>query len=295
MNDAARGFYLAAAKGKRGEAYNLCAARTYRMSEVFDVAIRLSGVKAEVRPAKHLMRPSDEKIIFGSTQKIRKDTGWKPLLSFLEQTLQSMIDYLAWGAVILQANAPLPSTQMNRALTAMPATTSQAQLKATTEDVPVVLLVGGMGTRLRAVLPSTPKPLALVGETPFLELLVLQLRAQGMRRLVMCTGHLAGQIESHFGDGRNWNVAIAYSRETEPLGNGVGALKFAAGHLEQEPEFLVMNGDSFFGNGLAPICSFSSGARWPRQHGRAQSFRRGAIRNRSAGIPINASSVSRKS
>jgi len=96
VNDTVRGFYLAAAKGKRGESYNLCAARTYQMSEVLHTAICLSGVKAEVRPAAHLMRPSDEKIIFGSTQKIRKDTGWKPLMP-LEQTLKSMIDY--WDAV----------------------------------------------------------------------------------------------------------------------------------------------------------------------------------------------------
>ena len=96
VNDTVRGFYLAAAKGKRGESYNLCAARTYQMNEVLHTAICLSGVKAEVRPAARLMRPSDEKIIFGSTQKIRKDTGWKPLMS-LEQTLKSMIDY--WDAV----------------------------------------------------------------------------------------------------------------------------------------------------------------------------------------------------
>lgn len=97
VNDTLRGLCLAAAKGKRGEAYNLCAPRTYRMSEVLDTAIRLSGVKAQVRPAAHLMRPSDERIIFGSTQKIRKDTGWKPLVS-LEQTLKSMIDH--WDAVL---------------------------------------------------------------------------------------------------------------------------------------------------------------------------------------------------
>ena len=96
VNDTVRGFFLAAAKGRRGESYNLCAARTYQMSEVLHTAICLSGVKAEVRPAAHLMRPSDEKIIFGSTQKIRKDTGWKPLMP-LEQTLKSMIDY--WDAV----------------------------------------------------------------------------------------------------------------------------------------------------------------------------------------------------
>jgi GDP-4-dehydro-6-deoxy-D-mannose reductase len=96
VHDTVRGFYLAAMKGKRGESYNLCAARTYQMSELLDTAIRLSGVKAKVRPAKRLMRPSDERIIFGSTKKIRKDTGWKPLMS-LEQTLKSMIDY--WDAV----------------------------------------------------------------------------------------------------------------------------------------------------------------------------------------------------
>jgi len=97
VNDAVRGFYLAAMKGKRGEAYNLCATRTYRIHEILDTAIRLSGVKAEIRPVARLMRPSDEKIIFGSTQKIRKDTGWKPLTS-VEQTLKSMLDY--WPTVL---------------------------------------------------------------------------------------------------------------------------------------------------------------------------------------------------
>jgi GDP-4-dehydro-6-deoxy-D-mannose reductase len=97
VHDTVRGFYLAAMKGKRGESYNLCAARTYQMSELLDKAIRLSGVKAEVRPVAHLMRPSDERIIFGNTQKIRKDTGWKPLMT-LDQTMKSMIDY--WDAVL---------------------------------------------------------------------------------------------------------------------------------------------------------------------------------------------------
>jgi GDP-4-dehydro-6-deoxy-D-mannose reductase len=97
VQDTVRGFYLAALKGKRGEAYNLCANRTYPMHEVLRIAIRLSGVKAEIRPVQRLMRPSDEKIIFGSTRKIRKATGWKPLNS-VQQTLQSMLDY--WQSAI---------------------------------------------------------------------------------------------------------------------------------------------------------------------------------------------------
>lgn len=112
------------------------------------------------------------------------------------------------------------------------------------EHIPAVLLVGGMGTRLRPVLPSTPKPLAPVGDAPFLELLVLQLRSQGVRHLVMSTGHRADQIEEEFGDGRKWNVEIAYSRESHPLGTA-GAVKFAENFLLDATDFLVMNGDSF--------------------------------------------------
>jgi GDP-4-dehydro-6-deoxy-D-mannose reductase len=95
VNDTVRGFYLAAQKGKRGEAYNLCAARTHQIAEVLRTAIRLSGVKTEVRSAPRLMRPSDERIIFGSTRKILKDTGWRPLIT-IEQTVKSMLDY--WNA-----------------------------------------------------------------------------------------------------------------------------------------------------------------------------------------------------
>lgn len=95
VNDTVRGFYLAAMKGKRGEVYNLCATRTYPIHEIVRTAVRLSGVKPEIRPVKRLMRPSDEKIIFGSTDKIRRDTGWKPIYS-LEQTLSSMLEY--WDA-----------------------------------------------------------------------------------------------------------------------------------------------------------------------------------------------------
>jgi GDP-4-dehydro-6-deoxy-D-mannose reductase len=97
VNDTVRGFYLAALKGKRGEAYNLCAAATHQVSEILRTAIRLSGVKAEIRPVRRLMRPSDERIIFGTTRRIRKDTGWKPMKS-IEQTLKSMLDY--WDAVL---------------------------------------------------------------------------------------------------------------------------------------------------------------------------------------------------
>ena len=92
VHDTVRGFYLAALKGKRGEAYNLCSDKTHEIGELLNLAIRLSGMTPEIRPARRLMRPSDEKIIFGSTEKIRKDTGWKPEKT-IEQTLTSMIEF----------------------------------------------------------------------------------------------------------------------------------------------------------------------------------------------------------
>ena len=118
-----------------------------------------------------------------------------------------------------------------------------------------VLLVGGFGTRLRSVLPATPKPLAAIGKKSFLELLIRQLQSQGISRLVMCTGYLADQIESELGDGRDWGVAIEYSRELRPLGTG-GALKLAEPLLKDSSDFLVMNGDSFLEADLRQLIEF---------------------------------------
>jgi GDP-4-dehydro-6-deoxy-D-mannose reductase len=92
VEDAVQGFYLAATKGKRGEVYNLCAAKTYEIGQLLRMAMRLSGVSAEVKSSSHLLRPSDEKIIFGSTRKFRRDTGWKPRRT-IDQTLAAMFDH----------------------------------------------------------------------------------------------------------------------------------------------------------------------------------------------------------
>lgn len=129
-----------------------------------------------------------------------------------------------------------------------------------TSDVTAVLLVGGMGTRLRSFLPHTPKPLASIGERSFLDLLLLQLASQGVRRLVMCTGHLSDQIEERFGNGGGRGIAIEYSRESRPLGTA-GAVKFAESHLKDIPDFLVLNGDSFV------EIDFERLLRFHREHG----------------------------
>lgn len=104
----------------------------------------------------------------------------------------------------------------------------------------VVLMAGGRGRRLRPLTARTPKPMLKVGGKPLLEHLIEQLAAAGFSRFILAVNYLAGQIQSHFGDGSRWGVEIGYLREPRPLGT-VGAL----GLLRERPEepLLVMNGD----------------------------------------------------
>ncbi len=113
-----------------------------------------------------------------------------------------------------------------------------------------VVLAGGKGTRLRAVVSDRPKPMALVGGKPFLEWLIRDLRKQGVERLILSTGYMGETIESYFGSGQAFGLEIVYSREETPLGTG-GAIKLALSKL-QGRRFFVLNGDSF--------CDFSLSA-----------------------------------
>jgi mannose-1-phosphate guanylyltransferase len=106
----------------------------------------------------------------------------------------------------------------------------------------VLILVGGLGTRLRTVVSDRPKPMAEAGERPFLEHLIEQARDQGFDEFVLCAGHMAGQIRDHFGDGSQWSVSIQHSVETERLGTA-GAIKHAGPFIDGP--FVAMNGDSF--------------------------------------------------
>jgi len=109
-----------------------------------------------------------------------------------------------------------------------------SNLKYSLDDVKTLLLVGGLGTRLRSVVPSTPKPLASVGERPFLELLVGQLSNQGIRHLVMCTGYLAGEIER----------AVAGYRAALQKGTDIEALRAHLLQQEKTAQAMLEAGES---------------------------------------------------
>jgi D-glycero-alpha-D-manno-heptose 1-phosphate guanylyltransferase len=105
-----------------------------------------------------------------------------------------------------------------------------------------VVLAGGFGTRLRAVVPDLPKPMAPVAGRPFLEILLSMLAAKGVRRAVLSLGYRAEVIQAHFGR-RFAGIELVSEVETEPLGTG-GALRAALARCEGDAA-LVVNGDTF--------------------------------------------------
>lgn len=111
-----------------------------------------------------------------------------------------------------------------------------------------VVLVGGLGTRLRPVIQDRPKVLAEVKGRPFLTYILDQLDQAGMREVVLCTGYMAEAIERTFG-GDYKSLILKYSKEVQPLGTG-GALRQALPYCFSDP-ILVLNGDSFIDANLS--------------------------------------------
>lgn len=106
-----------------------------------------------------------------------------------------------------------------------------------------MILVGGLGKRLWPVVSDGPKPLAMVGETAFLEILIDSLAGKGVRDLVLLTGYKGGMIEHHLRDGYREGVGIRFSSEETPLETG-GAVRNAA-EFATDPS-MVIYGDTFF-------------------------------------------------
>ncbi|MBO7277324.1 MAG: nucleotidyltransferase family protein [Bacteroidales bacterium] len=105
-----------------------------------------------------------------------------------------------------------------------------------------IVLAGGKGTRLQSVVSNVPKPMAPIGEKPFLALLLQYLQSQGIEKVVLSVGYMYEIIQETFGNSYN-GLVISYSVETEPLGTG-GAIAKAMTMTEGE-NVLVLNGDSF--------------------------------------------------
>ena len=104
----------------------------------------------------------------------------------------------------------------------------------------VVLMVGGLGMRLRPLTENTPKPMLMVGNKPILQTIVEKFAEYGFVNIVMCVNYKSNVIQDYFKDGSEFGLNIEYILETQRMGTA-GALSLL-GTVPSEP-FFVMNGD----------------------------------------------------
>jgi D-glycero-alpha-D-manno-heptose 1-phosphate guanylyltransferase len=116
-----------------------------------------------------------------------------------------------------------------------------------------LILVGGLGTRLKSVISDLPKPMADVSGRPFLAYLLDYCHEQNIKRVVLCAGYKHEAISAYFGSSYK-NLELLYSIEDEPLGTG-GALQKGL-DLLQSPTVLFLNGDSICEVSIAEMGSF---------------------------------------
>ena len=122
------------------------------------------------------------------------------------------------------------------------------------EKIPVAILAGGLATRLRPLTEKIPKVLLPIAGKPFLAHQLELLRSQGIRRVVLCLGHLGEMVVNDFGDGRAYGVELEYSFDGPKLLGTGGALRQALPKLGEK--FFVLYGDSYLTTPFAPIAEF---------------------------------------
>ena len=125
----------------------------------------------------------------------------------------------------------------------------------------VVIIAGGLGTRLKAVAPNTPKALVPVAGRPFIDHQFDLLKKHGLADVLMCVGYFADQIEKYVGDGARFGMRVKYSFEDPArlLGTG-GALINALPQLQDS--FFTLYGDSYLPTDYRAVARAFENGRW---------------------------------
>lgn len=111
------------------------------------------------------------------------------------------------------------------------------------KNIPCIILAGGFGTRLQSIVSDVAKPMAPMGNKPFLHILMDYLHQEGLEKFVLSVGYKAETIIAYF-EKLSLPYSIQYVVENEPLGTGGGIKKVL--QAVDADEFLVVNGDTFF-------------------------------------------------
>ena len=119
-----------------------------------------------------------------------------------------------------------------------------------------VILAGGLGTRLQPYTTFLPKPMLPLGEKPLLEHLIIWIKKNGIRSVVLCVSYLHRTIQDYFEDGRRFGMEIEYALSDRPLSTA-GQLKTAEGLVDGT--FVCMYGDSIFEFSLRSMIKHHTG------------------------------------
>lgn len=106
----------------------------------------------------------------------------------------------------------------------------------------VILMVGGLGSRLRPLTENTPKPMLNIGGKPILQTIVESFASRGFTKIIMSTGYKSEKIQAYFKDGSEFGVQIEYIVEKKKMGT-VGSLTLLNQKQKPTESFFVMNGD----------------------------------------------------
>lgn len=110
------------------------------------------------------------------------------------------------------------------------------------KENPVIIMAGGLGTRLKDLTKEIPKPMLKVGQDPILHHIINNFKRYGYNKIIITVNYKANIIENYFQDGYAYGVKISYIREKERLGTA-GGIKLAQDYLAKP--FFVINGDVF--------------------------------------------------
>ncbi|MBI4764790.1 MAG: nucleotidyltransferase family protein [Deltaproteobacteria bacterium] len=118
----------------------------------------------------------------------------------------------------------------------------------------VVILTGGLGSRLRSLVSDRPKTMASINGRPFLDRVLEHLQGSGFCRFILCAGYMADYISDYYSQSNDSSRELILSREVLPLGTA-GAVKNAEPLIHGD-SFLVVNGDSFCAADLIAFMNF---------------------------------------
>ncbi|TQR33815.1 alcohol dehydrogenase [Campylobacter sp. MIT 99-7217] len=140
----------------------------------------------------------------------------------------------------------------------------------------IVLMLGGLGTRLAPLTKDTPKPMLKVGSKPILQTIVERFAKQGFYHFIFCVNYKSEIIKEYFKDGADFGVKIEYIKEQKRLGTAGALSLLKQNELSPDESFFVMNGDILTELDFASIL---------KQHKRTQSLATMCVREFSYQIP----------